>query len=312
MRGERVPRIVVLSSFGAELEWLGRRTAVRDLRAGIPEALVRRSRFVVSDVEALAPRLAADVRGDPLRERPVLLLDSVGPANLTADFVRALRERANVFVGYGVGTHRAGYLRRGLPSRRLVHLRPSTAFFPIMFRDYREPARTWKPPARTRLFCGGRVWRDWGTLKEASTVLGRPIEVVTDLGRVRLGEPGGLVARDRLPFGGFCRALVRSSVAVIPVLPRRNAGQATLVLAMHLGVPPVATATAATRECARHGRDALLVRPGDPRALAAAVSRLLDRPDEAAALGRRARETERRLARETEAALDRLLRRVGA
>ncbi|MBI5498613.1 MAG: glycosyltransferase [Deltaproteobacteria bacterium] len=307
-----MPPIVVLSSFDADLVWLGRRTMVRDLRAGVPESLLDRCGVVVSDVEALLPRLAVAGRGEPLRERPVLLLDSVGPAHLPAASVRALRRGTNVRIGYGVAAHRAGYLRRGLPARRLVHLRPSTAFFPIMFREFREPRGTWAPPARPRLFCGGRVWRDWGALKEASAILGRPIEVVTDLARVQLGEPGGLVPRDRLPFAAFCRALGRSSVALIPVLPRRNAGQATLVLAMRLGVPIVATATAATRECARHGRDALLVRPGDPRALAAAVGRLLDRPDEAAAFGRRARDTEGWLARETAAALDRFFRRMGA
>jgi glycosyltransferase involved in cell wall biosynthesis len=55
-------------------------------------------------------------------------------------------------------------------------------------------------------------------------------------------------------------------------------------------VPVVATAVGGTPEVVEDGRTGLLVPPGDPRALAAALIRLLRRPEEARAMGKRGRE----------------------
>jgi phosphatidylinositol alpha-mannosyltransferase len=57
-----------------------------------------------------------------------------------------------------------------------------------------------------------------------------------------------------------------------------------LVEAMAAGVPVVATAIPGYREVARDGVDALLVPPGDPRALAGAIRRVLAEPATAAGL----------------------------
>lgn len=79
------------------------------------------------------------------------------------------------------------------------------------------------------------------------------------------------------------------------------------------GVPAVATHVGAVHEAIDDGRTGLLVPPGDPAALGAAVGRLLDDPDERRALGAAARERVRRdfdLERITDRFLD-LYRELG-
>ena len=98
---------------------------------------------------------------------------------------------------------------------------------------------------------------------------------------------------DRVAFPGWVPheatyALLRE--ADVFTLPSHNEGLAVSLLeAMAHGLPIVATAVGAHDEVVEHGRDALLVAPGDPRALAAALSRLLGDAPGRAALGAAAR-----------------------
>jgi glycosyltransferase involved in cell wall biosynthesis len=62
-----------------------------------------------------------------------------------------------------------------------------------------------------------------------------------------------------------------------------------LVEAMAAGRPVIATDVAAVPEVVADGRQGLLVPPRDPAALAAAIARLLDDPEEARAMGQRGR-----------------------
>jgi phosphatidylinositol alpha-mannosyltransferase len=63
-----------------------------------------------------------------------------------------------------------------------------------------------------------------------------------------------------------------------------------LVEAMAAGLPIVASDIAGYRDVVRHEREALLVPPGDPGAIAQAVSRLLERPSLGSALAERGTE----------------------
>jgi len=60
--------------------------------------------------------------------------------------------------------------------------------------------------------------------------------------------------------------------------------------AMRAGKAVIATPTGGTPEAVAHGENGLIIEARDPGALASAVNRLLDHPDEAAAMGRRGRE----------------------
>jgi glycosyltransferase involved in cell wall biosynthesis len=75
----------------------------------------------------------------------------------------------------------------------------------------------------------------------------------------------------------------------VVVLPSLSEGLPFVLLeAMALGRPVVATTVGGTPEAVLAGQTGLLVPPADPAALASAVLRLLDRPEEARAMGARA------------------------
>ena len=63
-----------------------------------------------------------------------------------------------------------------------------------------------------------------------------------------------------------------------------------LTLALARGVPCIATQVPGLRGVLGHGRSGLIVPPGDPEALAAAMLQLLDHPEQAAALSRHGQE----------------------
>lgn len=77
---------------------------------------------------------------------------------------------------------------------------------------------------------------------------------------------------------------------VVVIASRSEAGPLVLGEAMALGKAVVATRVPGAEDVLEHGRSGLLVPPGDPAAMAAAILDLLARPSRAAALGRAARE----------------------
>jgi glycosyltransferase involved in cell wall biosynthesis len=100
------------------------------------------------------------------------------------------------------------------------------------------------------------------------------------------------------------------------VLPSRFEGLPLVVLeAMAAGKPVVATRVCGTAEAVRHGVTGLLVEPGRPAELAAALIDLLQNPARAAQLGERGRRRARccfsaeRMARETLALYDEVWKR---
>jgi len=80
-------------------------------------------------------------------------------------------------------------------------------------------------------------------------------------------------------------------IADLAVLSSRTEGSPNALLeAMAAGVPLVATAVGGVPEIVNHGETALLVKPGDARALAEAMGRLLKDPRLGSALTARARQ----------------------
>jgi len=107
---------------------------------------------------------------------------------------------------------------------------------------------------------------------EAAAVRERTSRVIA---RYRLAEKveiTGLVAHDRIPD-----ALLALNVFV--VASKHEGLPNALLEAAAAGLPIVATAVDGTKDLFRHGESALLVSPGDPIALGAAIERVLSDPD---------------------------------
>jgi glycosyltransferase involved in cell wall biosynthesis len=101
----------------------------------------------------------------------------------------------------------------------------------------------------------------------------------------------GLRVVGRIPFDDVPRYLEAADVVVVPqrdTTDTRGQVPAKLFDAMALGRPLVSTRVSMIPEVVEGC--GLLAPPGDVPALAHAIERLLDHPEEAAALGRRARE----------------------
>jgi len=134
--------------------------------------------------------------------------------------------------------------------------------------------------------------------------------------RARVGELG---LSDRVRFAGFrrdaARAMLDLSVVVHASTSPEPFGQ-VVAEAMALRRPVVASDCGGPREIVEQGVSGLLVQPGDPAALAAAIGRLLDDPPLARRLADAGRArveahfTARHTARGVEAVYDRLAPRV--
>jgi glycosyltransferase involved in cell wall biosynthesis len=110
-------------------------------------------------------------------------------------------------------------------------------------------------------------------------------------GAPRWSAPSHVRVTGEIPFDDVPRYLVAADVVAVPQRDTTDTvGQvpAKLFDAMALGRPIVSTSVSMIPEIL--DGCGVVVEPGDVSALAGAIKRLLDNPDEAAALGRRARE----------------------
>ncbi|HMV70366.1 MAG TPA: glycosyltransferase, partial [Myxococcota bacterium] len=167
--------------------------------------------------------------------------------------------------------HVRAYHRAGVPMRQ-IHWHP----YPVHPGHF--PAG--RPVAEAAwAFTGGSHQRDWRTLAAAVRQLpagARPLRIHTPD-----PIPAPLVSDGEVRLLHFHEALANSRYVVLPMVPdeRRPAGVSVVSLALAAGRPLVATATHGLIDHLRHGHDAILVPPEDPRALAAAMARL-DEDDE--------------------------------
>lgn len=111
----------------------------------------------------------------------------------------------------------------------------------------------------------------------------------------RLGLENRLEIKMALPKEEMAR-LYSSAVFTVAPLARceRNESQGAcpvkIVESMAMGVPVVASDMAITREIIKNGVSGCLVKPDSPRALAVAMTALLDNPAQEKAMGQKARE----------------------
>ena len=190
------------------------------------------------------------------------------------------------------------FLERRFGGILLPHVRDTEAW---------DPARYDRAAARARLGVGAdKVVMFLGTprghkgvddLVEAVGSLGPGVVLAlvgvdpSRSGAPRWSAPSHVRAVGEIPFDDVPRYLVAADVVAVPQRDTSDTvGQvpAKLFDAMALGRPNVSTSVSMIPEILE-GCGAV-VEPGDVSALAGAIKRLLDNPDEAAALGRRARE----------------------
>lgn len=152
-------------------------------------------------------------------------------------------------------------------------------------------------PIEPRTICAaGQLLRDYDCLVEAVRDL--PVKV-----QIAAGSPwieSKLEPTKELPphvtwgkLGRFdLRALyARSELAVVPIFENDyQTGIATILEMMAMGKCVIASRTRGQTDTIVDGKTGIYVPPSDPGALRAAIQRMLDQPDEARAIGARARE----------------------
>jgi glycosyltransferase involved in cell wall biosynthesis len=111
-----------------------------------------------------------------------------------------------------------------------------------------------------------------------------------------IDDPGIVVARN-VPSPQVMASWMRASIAIVPSVWHEPMGQVAIE-AMLVGRPVVASDVGGLRDVVDHGSTGVMVPPGDPGALAAALDGLLDNPE----LRRRMGEAGRLRARQFEAA----------
>lgn len=141
------------------------------------------------------------------------------------------------------------------------------------------------------LFSGGLTDRDYQTLLGAVAGSGiRTIVATRPYIGGRLLIPAEVKISDLLSGAEYAATVAGAQAVIIPLKPVNHAAGLSLILdAMALGRPVICSAIPAVRDYIQDGVTGLLVPPGDADALRAAIRYLLERPEEAAAMGQAAR-----------------------
>jgi glycosyltransferase involved in cell wall biosynthesis len=174
----------------------------------------------------------------------------------------------------------------------IPHVRDVEAWRPGAFDPAVARERLRAGDARIVMFLGTpRGHKGVDDLVEAVRRLARPDVLLALVGAgARYGGVPWLRTTDEIPFAEVPLYLAAADVVVVPQRATSDTlGQvpAKLFDAMALGRPIVSTRVSMIPEILEGC--GLLVEPGDPQALAAAIARLLDRSGEALELGRAAR-----------------------
>lgn len=155
-----------------------------------------------------------------------------------------------------------------------------------------ENKRIKEKPPETYVFSGGSSNRDYPLLVDAMADF--PEIKVKIVGRKR-NYPGAAPNLDFMQdvFGvPFERAIFDASIVVMPLYDKNySSGQLTLLKAMELGKPIVASDVPGIRDYVTDGENVILVPAGDREALSNAIGKLLEDESERERLGRNAQET---------------------
>jgi glycosyltransferase involved in cell wall biosynthesis len=152
------------------------------------------------------------------------------------------------------------------------------------------------------LFAGGNSERDYRTLVEAVRPLSVPTWIATTQADVLLKglEIPPHVRVDPTTVEGFRQAMAAARLIVVPMAANQlhSGGQQTCLNAMLLGKPTIAIGHKWARDFIDDGVNGLIVDYEDPPGLRRAIEWVLAHPEEARAMGERARETASRFTTE--------------
>ena len=170
------------------------------------------------------------------------------------------------------------YTRYGVPMRQVVW--QPYALDPKLF-GVEGPATDGRA-----MISAGHHRRDLETLLSAAARLSAEVHPIDLFASSQAPQLPRHIRFPTVPPFVFCEAVGRSRFMVVPLVqdPYNAAGITAIVTAMMCGRPVVATNTAAARDYITEGVNGLLVTPGDPQALAEAITRLDTDPSLLAAL----------------------------
>ncbi|MFH6784301.1 MULTISPECIES: glycosyltransferase family 4 protein [Methylobacterium] len=206
------------------------------------------------------------------------------PGGLKAYLARAVLGQVDVFVVHSRREIALYAAWLGLPEERFI-------FVPLSIHD--EPREAHEDEAAPFVLAMGSANRDYHTLAAAAARLGVPTVIVAGAHAVEgVTLPPNVTVLNGLDIAQCHDLCARARVNVVPL---RNtaftSGQVTVLEAMMLAKPVVATRAAGTEDYVAEGRNGLLVPPEDPEALADAIAALWDDPVLRARLGAGARRT---------------------
>ncbi len=223
------------------------------------------------------------------RRRPHLMLGHHLTAGAKRPLLRLLGRRSGIS---RVLTHSLQQIEGG---RRLMGRRgPEFAYIP-----YAVDLEFWRPDGGAEealVLSPGREHRDHATLAAALATVDARVFVTGASAHSQAAHsvgPAGWPANfesGRVTYPALRDLYSRASVVVVPLLPCDFPAGITAVLeAMAMGKAVVVTGNRDHAQMFEPGRHALLVPPGDPDALRAAVAGLLADPDRRAEIGHHAR-----------------------
>ncbi|MGB9791724.1 MAG: glycosyltransferase [Thermacetogeniaceae bacterium] len=265
--------------------------------------LIREGSFdVVHTHASFAGRLAAALAGAPLIVFTKHTFDPVPAGRGIKGWLRGLVNRATCDAAIAVSEAvRENLIRDGIPPER-IEVIPNGVDLEA-FRRSGVAQREW--PGKYLVGVVARLSPEKGHrfFLEAARIIAADVEGVTFVivgGGPLEGElkeySRELGIGERVVFAGhrhdIPRVLEQLDVLVLPSL--YEAQGLSLVEGMCMGVPCVATAVGGVPEVISDGVSGLLVEPGNPEALAAAVMRILRDPSLASRLGEAAQREARR------------------
>lgn len=279
--------------FSKVIRWYGPsiRTALKGLRR-------RRGNDVILACDPMCGLIFAAVARTFRLEHPPMVISMFLLRPWKYAFMDRLR---HIFANYGLvrvsriicfSSYEVDRYRREFPRHAAKLVFVPVGCDPTILDLEKERARAAAGPRRDYVFSGGTTNRDYKTL--ALAMAGLP-EVLLKIFAKKKDFPGklpNLEFLDNVYGADYERAVCDASLVVLPLYDQCfSSGQLTLLRAMELGKPIVASDVPGVRDYITDGSDGVLVPPGDPEAMAAAIKDLLANGERQRELGARARET---------------------